>query len=233
MKEKPSGKICTEALKKSFGTRTVLELPRLEFDLGRIYAVIGANGSGKSTFVRILSGMTEADDGKLQIERSERTADKLKIGYMPQKSYAFRMSVRQNLLLNEGCEEARADELLEAVKLTELSGVQAKKLSGGETARMALARILMRDYELLLLDEPTAAMDIETTILAEKLLRDYCERTGCCMILITHSLQQARRMADELLFLHKGKLIERGSTTELLSTPKNPQTQKFIEFYGN
>lgn len=232
MKEKPSGKICTEALKKSFGTRTVLELPRQEFDFGRIYAVIGANGSGKSTFARILSGMTEADEGKLQIERSERTADKLKIGYMPQKSYAFRMSVRQNLLLNDG-DEARADELLEAVKLTELSGVQAKKLSGGETARMALARILMRDYELLLLDEPTAAMDIETTILAEKLLRDYCERTGCCMILITHSLQQARRMADELLFLHKGKLIERGSTTELLSTPKNPLTQKFIEFYGN
>lgn len=232
MSEKPSGKICTEALKKSFGTRTVLELPRLEFDLGRIYAVIGANGSGKSTFARILSGMTEADEGKLQIERSERTADKLKIGYMPQKSYAFRMSVRQNLLLNDG-DEARADELLEAVKLTELSGVQAKKLSGGETARMALARILMRDYELLLLDEPTAAMDIETTVLAEKLLRDYCERTGCCMILITHSLQQARRMADELLFLHKGKLIERGSTAELLSTPKSPLTQKFIEFYGN
>lgn len=232
MKEKPSGKICTEALKKSFGTRTVLELPRQEFDFGRIYAVIGANGSGKSTFARILSGMTEADEGKLQIERSERTADKLKIGYMPQKSYAFRMSVRQNLLLNDG-DEARADELLEAVKLTELSGVQAKKLSGGETARMALARILMRDYELLLLDEPTAAMDIETTILAEKLLRDYCERTGCCMILITHSLQQARRMADELLFLHKGKLIERGSTAELLSTPKNSLTQKFIEFYGN
>lgn len=232
MKEKPSGKICTEALKKSFGTRTVLELPRQEFDFGRIYAVIGANGSGKSTFARILSGMTEADEGKPQIERSERTADKLKIGYMPQKSYAFRMSVRQNLLLNDG-DEARADELLEAVKLTELSGVQAKKLSGGETARMALARILMRDYELLLLDEPTAAMDIETTILAEKLLRDYCERTGCCMILITHSLQQARRMADELLFLHKGKLIERGSTAELLSTPKNPLTQKFIEFYGN
>lgn len=232
MKEKPSGKICIEALKKSFGTRTVLELPRQEFDFGRIYAVIGANGSGKSTFARLLSGMAEADEGKLQTERSERTADKLEIGYMPQKSYAFRMSVRQNLLLNDG-DEARANELLEAVKLTELSGVQAKKLSGGETARMALARILMRDYELLLLDEPTAAMDIETTILAEKLLRDYCERTGCCMMLITHSLQQARRMADELLFLHKGKLIERGSTAELLSAPKNPLTQKFIEFYGN
>jgi len=113
-----------------------------------------------------------------------------------------------------------------------LAGQNAKKLSGGETARMALCRILMKRYELLILDEPTAAMDMESTLAAEGLIQKYCAETGCAVLLITHSIGQARRLSDRLLFLQGGKLIEQGQTSQLLSAPQCEETKRFLEFYG-
>ena len=145
-------------LKKSYNGRCVLELDELSLEKGKIYAVIGANGSGKSTLAKLAAGVLGHDGG-----RTEKPD--LSIGYMPQKSFAFRMSLRKNMLIN-GDDAQRAQELLGALKLGHLSEAKAKRLSGGETARMALARLLMRDYELLVLDEPSSAMDIESTLLA-------------------------------------------------------------------
>ena len=85
---------------------------------------------------------------------------------------------------------------------------------------------------LLILDEPSAAMDVESTLLAETLLREYQKQTGCCVILITHSLQQTQRMADDVLFLHAGKLVEQGSAIQVLEAPQTPQAKTFIKFYG-
>ena len=209
---------------KTYEKRVVLDFPGIELQPGKIYAIIGANGSGKSTFAKILAGVLPADKkGKLTEGGT--------IGYMPQKNYAYRMSTVANILLN-GKDEARAAKLMEALQLGHLEHKRADKLSGGETARMALARLMMRAYDLVLLDEPTAAMDMETTLLSEALIADYVKRTDCALILVTHSLQQARRLAHEVLYFHKGQLLEQGDAAAVLNAPQKEETQKFLEFYG-
>ena len=120
-----------------------------------------------------------------------------------------------------------------ALSLTDLKGKRADRLSGGETARMAMARLMMKRYDVVILDEPTAAMDMETTSAAEELILKYAKDTGCILILVTHSLQQARRVADEALYFHKGKLLESGGAARLLFSPTHPETKQFLEFYGN
>ena len=212
------------AFTKTYDNRTVLDFPGYSLQHGKIYAVIGANGSGKSTFARILAGVLRADQKGALL--SEGT-----IGYMPQKNYAFRMSAKKNILLN-GTEESRALALMDAIQIRHLEHKRADKLSGGETARMSLARLMMKRYDLVLLDEPTAAMDMETTLLSEKLIVDYVKETGCTLILVTHSLQQARRIAHEVLYFHKGKLLETGSAEQVLYRPEQPETRQFLEFYG-
>ena len=213
-----------EAFSKTYEGRTVLDFPGMELEPGKTYAIIGANGSGKSTFAKILSGILLAD------KRGKRT-DGQTIGYMPQKNYAFRMSTRKNILLG-GKEEARARALMEALQIRHLENKRADKLSGGETARMALARLMMGSYDLVILDEPTAAMDMETTLLSEQLITEYVKQTGCALILVTHSLQQARRVADEVWYFHKGKLWETGTKAQVLDMPRNAETKTFLEFYG-
>ena len=164
-------------------------------------------------------------------ERSGQVHDDVSIGYMPQKNYAFRMTTRANILLSTN-NEARANALMDALQIRHLENQRADKLSGGETARMALARLLMKSYDLVILDEPTAAMDVETTILSEHLIADYVKETGCALILVTHSLQQARRIADEVLYFHKGQLLETGAKEQILSSPTMPETRQFLDFYG-
>ena len=212
------------AFSKTYEGRTVLDFPGMELESGKIYAVIGANGSGKSTFAKVLTGILPADKKGKFISGGT-------IGYMPQKTYAYRMATRANILLN-GKEEARADALMEAIQIRHLANKRADKLSGGETARMALVRLMMKSYDLVLLDEPTAAMDMETTLLSEKLIVQYVRETGCALILVTHSLQQARRIADEVWYFHKGKLQETGPKEQVLYTPKQAETKQFLEFYG-
>ena len=209
---------------KTYEGRTVLDFPGIELEPGSIYAIIGANGSGKSTFAKILAGILPAD-------KRGRLTGGGSIGYMPQKNYAFRMSTRKNILLN-GTDEARADALMEALQLTPLASKRGDRLSGGETARMALARLMMKSYDLVLLDEPTAAMDMETTLLSEQRIAAYVRETGCALVLVTHSLQQARRLADRVLYFHKGKLLEFGPKEQVLLAPEQPETRQFLEFYG-
>ena len=199
------------AFSKTYEGRTVLNFPGLELEKGKIYAVIGANGSGKSTFAKILTGILPADKkGKL--------LDGGSVGYMPQKNY--------------GKDEEKAAALMRAIQIDHLADKRADKLSGGETARMALVRLMMKRYDLVILDEPTAAMDMETTVLSENLIASYVRQTGCTMILVTHSLQQARRIADEVLYFHKGELLETGSKETVLYQPAMAQTKQFLEFYG-
>ena len=209
---------------KTYEKRTVLDFPGRSLEAGRIYAVIGANGSGKSTFAKILSGILPADKKGKHFSGGT-------VGYMPQKNYAYRMSTRANILLN-GKDAPRAERLMDIIQIRHLENKRADRLSGGETARMALVRLMMKRYDTVLLDEPTAAMDMETTLLSEKLIADYVKETGCSLILVTHSLQQARRIADEVWYFHKGKLLEAGEKDRVLGSPERAETKQFLEFYG-
>lgn len=213
------------ACSKTFGTRTVLRIPELTLTPGRLYAVVGANGSGKSTFARLVAGVLPAD------RNSQVLTDPVKVRYMPQRSYAFRLTAKANILLTGGGEE-RAEELMEVLQIGHLARQRATGLSGGETAKMALARVLMQPCELLVLDEPTAAMDMESAVLAEELIGTYCKETSCAVLLITHDLQQARRMAEEALFFFRGELWESGPAKTVLFAPERPETRRFLEFYG-
>lgn len=211
------------AFSKTYHGVKVLDFPGLELQPGKIYAILGANGSGKSTFAKIAAGILPADQ-KCRIPGS--------VGYLPQKPYAFRMTLRKNILLTAGRPE-RADELMRTLSLTELKEKRADRLSGGETARMAMARLMMNRYDMVILDEPTAAMDMESTSAAEELILKYVRKTDCVLILVTHSLQQARRVADEAIFFHKGRLLENGPAEHVLYHPALAETRKFLEFYGN
>ena len=209
---------------KTYEGRCVLDFPGLELQPGKIYAVIGANGSGKSTFSKILTGIEKADQKGCHLDAKS-------VGYMPQKNYAYRMSTRANILLG-GKDEARAERLMDEIQIRHLENKRADRLSGGETARMALVRLMMKRYELVILDEPTAAMDMETTLLSEKLIVEYVRETGCTVVLVTHSLQQARRVADEVMYFRKGKLLEKGAAEKVLTAPSMAETKQFLEFYG-
>lgn len=213
-----------EQFSKTYAGRTVLRFPGYCLEPGKIYSVIGANGSGKSTLAKILAGAEQSD---------ERAApsDAASTGYMPQKSYAFRMSVAANLRM-AGQDRDRAGQLMDALKIRHLETCRADRLSGGETARMALARLMMRSFSLVVLDEPTAAMDLESTLLAERLIKAYVRETGCALILVTHNLRQARRMSDETLFFCEGTLIESGACERLLTNPACAETKRFLEFCG-
>lgn len=209
---------------KTYDRKKVLDFPGMTLEPGTIYAVIGANGSGKSTFAKILAEILHAD-------QKGHFLDVSTVGYMPQKNYAFRLSTKANILLN-GKDEDRANRLMDAIQIRHLENKRADRLSGGETARMALVRLMMKKYDLVLLDEPTAAMDMETTLLSEKLIADYVRETGCALILVTHSLQQARRIAQEVLYFHKGKLLEWGAVEKVLYEPDQAETRQFLDFYG-
>ena len=214
----------TVSFTKSYNGNTVLSLPSLEFRPATIYAILGANGAGKSTMLRILGGLEASDSGSVALKD-------ISAGFLPQKPFALYMSTMKNLLANSDRDEAaeiRARKLITAMQLDGLERQNAKSLSGGETARMALCRLLMRDYEFLLLDEPTTAMDMESTLLAEETVRSYRDRTRCTVLLITHSVAQAKRLADEVIFLDHGRLDTFGPS-DLLVHPDTPAFRKFLD----
>ena len=195
------------ALKKTYQGQVVLDIPSIEIADGSIVAICGQNGSGKSTLAKILAGIEKPDTETKQ----EVSASPDRIGYLPQQSYAFHMSVRSNILLNKDPKKtkqenvAQAEALLQKIGLESMAKKNAKKLSGGETQKMALVRLLMKPYDLLILDEPTASMDTASLPTAEEIIRDYQSRTGCTILIITHSPEQAQRLAGQIIQLEDGK----------------------------
>ena len=205
------------ALKKTYQGQVVLDIPSTEIADGSIVAICGQNGSGKSTLAKILAGIEKPDTGtsinlSTRSENDTSITRRYTVGYLPQQSYAFHMSVRSNILLNKDPKKtaqenaAQAETLLQKIGLDDMAKKNAKKLSGGETQKMALARLLMKPYDLLILDEPTASMDTASLPTAETLIRDYQSRTGCTILIITHSPEQAQRLASQIIRLEGGKL---------------------------
>ena len=212
-------------LKKTYGERTVLDIESLNVKKGEILAIVGANGSGKSTLLKILAGSLRQDEGELNISG--------RIRYMPQQCIPFRKTVKGNIMLCLRGEKAEKEKIcnliLEKLSLTELADKKAQSLSGGECQRLCLARVLADESDVLILDEPASAADIEGGEIIEDAIRSYREQTGCAVIMTTHSPRQARNMADRIVVLHKGEIAESGSPSELLNNPKSRWGKKFID----
>lgn len=218
--------ITLKNIKKTYGDRTVLDIENLTFSKGETVAIVGPNGSGKSTLLKIIADTVKSDGG--DIERNG------KILYLPQQSVPFRKSVRKNILFsmeNTDNKDKRCDEILEELSLTSLADKNAKTLSGGEAQRLSLGRILVNECDFMLLDEPSSAADIEGTETIEKALTRYREKTGCGVIMTTHSPVQALKLADRIIMLCDGKIVEDGKPEELLHSPKTEWGKKFISMW--
>ena len=218
--------ITLKNIKKTYGDRTVLDIENLTFSKGETVAIVGPNGSGKSTLLKIIADTVKSDGG--DIERNG------KILYLPQQSVPFRKSVRKNILFsmeNAYNKDKRCDEILEELSLTSLADKNAKTLSGGEAQRLSLGRILVNECDFMLLDEPSSAADIEGTETIEKALTRYREKTGCGVIMTTHSPVQALKLSDRIIMLCDGKIVEDGKPENLLHNPKTEWGKKFISMW--
>jgi len=214
------------SLTKKYGDRAVLDIPSLELERGKAYAIIGANGSGKTTFLKILAGVLAPSSGVANLGEGAKQV------FMPQKSFAFDISVLGNLLAINN-DKKRASDILHRLELERLAKRRAGKLSGGETQRLALARLLMSDFNIMLLDEPTFAMDINSALVAEKVIKTVSKEQGATLIFSTHSMPQAARLADEVIFLHDGKICEQTKADIFINKPQSEQAAKFLQYFTN
>ena len=226
-----------EGLRKDYGDRTVLAVGELELVSGRTYALIGPNGSGKSTLLKVLAGVIPATAGSIGVS-GDATRDTVSVGYMPQKSYVFDFSVLRNVELALSSERLAKDEAreralaaLEAVGMRDFADARGSSLSGGEAQRVALARMVARDVDVVMLDEPTASMDIGATLLAEEALAAYRAKTGCLLLVATHAPSQARRIADDAVMLHEGRVVERGPVGRVLDDPCSDEGRSFLSYW--
>ena len=224
-------------LRKTFGQRTVLDVDSLDLEAGRTCALVGPNGSGKSTLLRMIAGVDAPTAGSIDVDGKPREG--VRVGYMPQKSYVFGFTAFKNVALaldgrglSKGEVARRVGEALEAVGMQEFVHERGSGLSGGEAQRVALARMLVRDLDVLLLDEPTASMDIAGTLLVEEALAAYRERTGCLVVIATHAPSQARRVAEKTVMLSGGRIVECGPTRRVLVSPESEEGREFLSYWG-
>ncbi len=218
-------------VKKFYGARCALDIPALAVGTGERLAVIGPNGSGKSTFLRLLAGVISPDEGEIRLDGLTRG----QIGYLPQKPYGFDLSVQKNVELALGGEKDAkelARDALEQVGLPHLTKARGSRLSGGETQRMALARIIACPRQLLLLDEPTASADIRAIDRMERVLEDYQARTGCTLIFSSHAPAQALRLSTRVVVLDGGTVSEQGETKRVLRAPQSEPARLFLRHWN-
>ncbi|HHY73125.1 MAG TPA: amino acid ABC transporter ATP-binding protein [Bacillus bacterium] len=235
--------IKVENLHKTYGKLEVLKGITTTIANGAVVAIIGPSGSGKSTFLRCLNKLEEPSEGKIWIEEEEITNPKTnimkvrqKIGMVFQHFHLFpHMTVLENLTyspikvkgLSKAEAEKKARALLEKVGLLNKANEYPSRLSGGQKQRVAIARALAMEPEAMLFDEPTSALDPEMVKEVLDVMKTLAH-TGMTMAIVTHEMGFAKEVADRILFLDHGVLVEDAPPDEFFSNPKSERAKEFL-----
>ena len=231
----PSSELPISLDNVSFTARGIPLLANVSLTIARgaPTVLIGPNGAGKTTLLRLLMGLIEPSRGSLAwggLEGSGPT----RCAIVFQRPAMFRRSAAGNIryaLAAAGVAPAeragRCADLLALVGLSELAAAPAKRLSGGEQQRLALARALAKDPTVLLLDEPTSSLDPAATKGIEDLIRDVAAR-GIKVVMATHDLGEARRIAGEVILLHRGRVVETAEAVDFFTAPRTGEAKKFV-----
>ena len=230
---------------KSFGPVQVLKGVSFDVGAGEVVAVIGASGSGKSTALRCINALETIASGeivvcghKIQDPALDRRALRREVGIVFQSYNLFpHLTVAQNIMLAPSCVKkmgkadtrALAEQVLAKVGLAEKADNYPEQLSGGQQQRVAIARSLAMRPKLMLFDEVTSALDPQLTGEVLRVMEDLA-RGGMSMILVTHEMAFARKVASKVIFMHQGKVWETGPTAEVFA---NPRTAEFKQFVGS
>ena len=214
-----------------------------DFQEGKTYAILGSSGGGKSTFIRCLNLLEEPSDGeiyyndiKINDPKTDLTKIREKIGMVFQNFNLFEhMKVIDNVTyalkkvkkMDPNKADEKAKELLEKVGLKHRIDAYPHQLSGGEKQRCAIARALAMEPEVLLFDEPTSALDPEMTTEVLRVLQSL-NHTGMTMIIVTHEMSFAKNIADEVIYMDKGKIVECSSAKEFFEHPKSDRAKEFL-----
>lgn len=230
-------------LHKWFGDKHILKGVDLAVGHHEVVVLIGASGSGKSTLMKTINLLERVDDGQIFLGREDITDPRVKvddvrgrIGVVFQQYNLFpHMNVLDNVTLalrkvkGIAADEAnaRGRELLQRIKLADFADAYPDRLSGGQQQRVAIARALATEPELLLLDEITSALDPQLVGEVLDLVREL-KTTGYTIVMATHEMAFARRVADRIAFLHHGELVEIGPPEQIFEHPQRPETQEFL-----
>ena len=235
--------IKTEGLEKSFGKVKVLKGITTEIHKGEVVVIIGPSGSGKSTFLRTLNLLEEPTGGKIYFEGVDITDPKIninkhrqKMGMVFQQFNLFpHMTVLKNmtlapmklLKLSKADAEKRATELLDRVGLADRANAYPNQLSGGQKQRVAIVRALCMQPDVMLFDEPTSALDPEMVGEVLGVMKKLAE-DGMTMAVVTHEMGFAREVADRVLFIDEGIIMEEGTPEEIFGNPQSPRLKDFL-----
>lgn len=235
-------------LQKSFGQLSVLKNITFDVKKNDVIAVIGPSGSGKSTMLRSIIHLEKVDNGSIRINEDDLVKNGIypndrkikqithKMGMVFQHFNLFpHLTVKENLEIaplvvqSEKIEivRKRSTEVLEKVGLSDKANVFPAKLSGGQKQRVAIARALMMNPDILLFDEPTSALDPELTGEVLKVMKILAQE-HMTMIVVTHEMGFAKEVANRILFMDNGEIVESGSPEQLFSNPKNERTKSFL-----
>ena len=236
-------KVKVEQLKKSFGSLEVLKGIDLEVKEGEVVCLIGPSGSGKSTFLRCLNKLEETTAGTVIVDDNDITDPKCNINKVrenigmvfQQFNLVPHLNVLENIMLAPvdrkklTKEEAKvtAERLLAAVGLAEKAGEYPPNLSGGQQQRVAIARALAMNPDIMLFDEPTSALDPEMVGEVLEVMKQLA-KDGMTMIVVTHEMGFAREVADRVIFMDGGYIVEQGTPEEVFGNPQNKRTQDFL-----
>ncbi|MCW4032454.1 MAG: ATP-binding cassette domain-containing protein [Candidatus Bathyarchaeota archaeon] len=232
-----SSNIVIENVTKIYDEIKALDSITLNFEANRVVSLVGVNGSGKTTLLRILAGLEEATKGCVKFDNERIKAQDLRqiSTLVFQKAIMFNSNVQNNVAFGLKIRnfdpkeiERRTNQALSTVRLYSFHKRKSKKLSTGEQQRVALARAFVIEPKILLLDEPTSNLDPTNAVIIEDAIKKMREKNGCTIILATHNLHQAKRLSNNIVHIHFGKILETAKPKDFFENPGNKITKKFI-----